>query len=56
MIDNILDVNPANRATGHPSPVPSFQDIFNIFYFYFLAGVHFFSKNNNKKLYFLSVF
>jgi hypothetical protein len=41
----ILDANPANRATGHPRPVPCEQGIFFIF---FLAGVHVLQK---KKLF-----
>ncbi len=51
-----LDANPANRATGHPSPVPCYQGIFFIFYCYFCLREFMFFKKNNKKLNFLSVF
>jgi hypothetical protein len=39
-----LDVNPTNRVTRHPSPVPCYQGIFYIFLFLFF-GV---KKNKNK--------
>ncbi len=40
-----LDANPANRATGHPSPVPCQQGIF-LFFFVFFGGKSFFFKKN----------
>jgi hypothetical protein len=39
-----LDGNPANRATGHPSPMACYKGIFLFFFIFFLEGNHFFLK------------
>jgi hypothetical protein len=41
---------------GTPALCPDNRALFLFFYFYFFGGVHFFSKKNIKKLYFLFVF
>jgi hypothetical protein len=41
---------------GTPVLCPAKRAFFLFFNFIFLGGVHFFSKNNNKIFYFLSVF
>jgi hypothetical protein len=39
-----LDGNPANRVTGHPSPVPSYTGYFFLFFWPKMCRIHFFLK------------